>query len=101
VTVPVHYDDYPMFRSPVDDFLAEFLAAGVSPRRADPPAPRAQGPQEQAVAEDWPTDGWPTASHTREKACGERRRDAFERAHPDIRVVRLRVGARPWSRPIA
>jgi UDP-glucose 4-epimerase len=51
--------------------------------------PEAKG---AAVAEDWPTDGWPTASYTREKAYVERSLDAFERAHPGIRVVRLRPG---------
>ncbi len=50
------------------------------------------GPKDTAVAEDWPTDGWPTASYTREKAYVERSLDAFERGHPDIRVVRLRPG---------
>ncbi|MDQ3764520.1 MAG: SDR family oxidoreductase [Actinomycetota bacterium] len=50
------------------------------------------GPKNQAVTEDWPTDGWPTASYTREKAYVERSLDAFERGYPDIRVVRLRPG---------
>jgi len=50
------------------------------------------GAKGAAVAEDWPTDGWPTASYTREKAYVERSLDAFERAHPGIRVVRLRPG---------
>lgn len=50
------------------------------------------GPKDPAVAEDWPTDGWPTASYTREKAYVERSLDAFERGHRDIRVVRLRPG---------
>ncbi|MBV8996907.1 MAG: NAD-dependent epimerase/dehydratase family protein [Pseudonocardiales bacterium] len=50
------------------------------------------GPKDAVVAEDWPTDGWPTASYTREKAYVERSLDTFERAHPDIRVVRLRPG---------
>lgn len=50
------------------------------------------GPKEKPVDEQWPTDGWPTASYTREKAYLERSLDAFERAHPDIRVVRLRPG---------
>ncbi|HJT04503.1 MAG TPA: NAD-dependent epimerase/dehydratase family protein [Pseudonocardiaceae bacterium] len=50
------------------------------------------GPKDAAVTEDWPTDGWPTASYTREKAYVERSLDAFERGHPDIRVVRLRPG---------
>ncbi|MGH3786324.1 MAG: SDR family oxidoreductase [Pseudonocardiaceae bacterium] len=50
------------------------------------------GPKDKPVDEQWPTDGWPTASYTREKAYLERSLDAFERAHPDIRVVRLRPG---------
>ncbi|HZD14256.1 MAG TPA: NAD-dependent epimerase/dehydratase family protein, partial [Pseudonocardiaceae bacterium] len=50
------------------------------------------GPKDRAVAEDWPTDGWPTAGYTREKAYLERSLDAFERAHPEVRVVRLRPG---------
>jgi UDP-glucose 4-epimerase len=50
------------------------------------------GPKDTAVAEDWPTDGWPTASYTREKAYVERSLDALERGHPDLRVVRLRPG---------
>jgi UDP-glucose 4-epimerase len=50
------------------------------------------GPKDAAVAEDWPTNGWPTASYTREKAYVERSLDVFELDHPDIRVVRLRPG---------
>jgi nucleoside-diphosphate-sugar epimerase len=53
------------------------------------------GPKDAAVtgvSEDWPTNGWPTASYTREKAYVERSLDAFERDHPGIRVVRLRPG---------
>lgn len=50
------------------------------------------GPEDPAVAEDWPTNGWPTAGYTREKAYVERSLDAFERDHPGIRVVRLRPG---------
>lgn len=51
------------------------------------------GPEDgRAVTEDWPTDGWPTASYSREKAYVERCLDAFERAYPQIRVVRLRPG---------
>lgn len=29
VTVPVHYDDYPVFRSPLDDFLTEARSQGL------------------------------------------------------------------------
>jgi UDP-glucose 4-epimerase len=56
------------------------------------PGPSSRGHNEQAVKESWPTDGWPTASYTREKAYVERNLDVFERAYPDIRVVRLRPG---------
>jgi L-ascorbate metabolism protein UlaG (beta-lactamase superfamily) len=30
VTVPVHYDDYPVFRSPLDDFLTEARSQGLA-----------------------------------------------------------------------
>jgi UDP-glucose 4-epimerase len=50
------------------------------------------GPKDRAVDESWPTDGWPGASYTREKAYVERVLDAFEGANPQIRVVRLRPG---------
>lgn len=50
------------------------------------------GPKDRAVAEDWPTDGWPTAAYTREKAYLERVLDALEARHPTLRVVRMRPG---------
>jgi nucleoside-diphosphate-sugar epimerase len=50
------------------------------------------GPKDHAVDESWPTDGWPGASYTREKAYVERVLDAFEARHPKCRVVRLRPG---------
>jgi nucleoside-diphosphate-sugar epimerase len=50
------------------------------------------GPKDRAVDETWPTHGWPTGGYTREKAYVERLLDAFERRHPDVRVVRLRPG---------
>jgi UDP-glucose 4-epimerase len=50
------------------------------------------GPRDRAVDERWPTDGWPTAGYTREKAYLERVLDAFEREHPKVRVVRMRPG---------
>lgn len=50
------------------------------------------GPKDRAVDESWPTDGWPTAAYTREKAYVERVLDAFEERHPQIRVVRMRPG---------
>lgn len=45
---------------------------------------------DEPVDEDWPTDGWPAAAYGREKAYLERVLDAFERRHPEIRVVRMR-----------
>jgi nucleoside-diphosphate-sugar epimerase len=42
------------------------------------------------VDESWPTHSRPTAAYGREKAYLERALDAFEPAHPDIRVVRMR-----------
>jgi UDP-glucose 4-epimerase len=50
------------------------------------------GPKDRAVDEGWPTDGWPGAAYTREKAYLERVLDAFEHEHPQMRVVRLRPG---------
>ncbi|MBB2913683.1 nucleoside-diphosphate-sugar epimerase [Streptosporangium becharense] len=50
------------------------------------------GPKDPAVAEDWPTHGWPGASYGREKAYVERLLDVFERDHPGVRVVRMRPG---------
>ena len=48
------------------------------------------GPKDRPVDESWPTDGWPGAAYTREKAYLERVLDAFEPRHPECRVVRLR-----------
>lgn len=42
------------------------------------------------VDESWPTDGWPGAAYTREKAYLERVLDAHEATHPEQRVVRIR-----------
>lgn len=50
------------------------------------------GPKDRAVDESWPTNGWPGASYTREKAYVERLLDVFEARHPESRVVRLRPG---------
>lgn len=50
------------------------------------------GPKDRAVDESWPTNGWPAASYTREKAYLERVLDSFECKNPDVRVVRLRPG---------
>ncbi|AZQ32617.1 SDR family oxidoreductase [Streptomyces cyaneochromogenes] len=48
------------------------------------------GPKDHAVDESWPTHGWPDAAYCREKAYLERALDAFDRAHPKVRVVRMR-----------
>ena len=50
------------------------------------------GPKDRRVDESWPTDGWPTAGYTREKAYLERALDAFEARQPGVRVARLRPG---------
>lgn len=44
----------------------------------------------RAVDETWPTDGWPGAAYTREKAYVERLLDLFEARHPDVRSARMR-----------
>jgi nucleoside-diphosphate-sugar epimerase len=44
----------------------------------------------RVVDETWPTHSIPTAAYGREKAYVERLLDAFELAHPEVRVVRLR-----------
>lgn len=48
------------------------------------------GPKDHAVDESWPTHGWPDAAYCREKAYLERTLDTFDRAHPRVRVVRMR-----------
>lgn len=50
------------------------------------------GPKGHRVDEEWRTDGWPDAAYTREKAYVERALDAFELAHPQVRVARFRPG---------
>jgi UDP-glucose 4-epimerase len=45
---------------------------------------------DRCVGEDWPTDAIPTAAYGTQKSYLERTLDAFELAHPDIRVVRIR-----------
>jgi UDP-glucose 4-epimerase len=48
------------------------------------------GPKDRMVDESWPTHGIPGSWYSRQKAYVERALDAFELAHPDVRVVRFR-----------
>ncbi|MBP2372063.1 nucleoside-diphosphate-sugar epimerase [Pseudonocardia parietis] len=50
------------------------------------------GPKDHPVDESWPTDGWPTAGYTREKAYLERVLDGMQAEHPQLRIVRMRPG---------
>src|SRR5947209_848735 len=52
----------------------------------------APGPKDRAVDESWPTTGIESSFYARHKAAVERILDAFEAAHPAVRVVRLRPG---------
>ncbi|MGT2425404.1 NAD-dependent epimerase/dehydratase family protein [Amnibacterium kyonggiense] len=49
------------------------------------------GPKRR-VDESWPTGGVRSSHYARHKAENERALDAFERAHPDVAVARLRPG---------
>ena len=50
----------------------------------------AVGPKDRMIDESWPTTGIASSFYSRHKAAVERRLDAFEEAHPNVRVVRLR-----------
>ena len=50
------------------------------------------GPKDRRMAETWPVGGIRTSFYSRQKAEVEWRLDAFERTHPETRVVRLRPG---------
>lgn len=50
------------------------------------------GPKTSRVDESHPTHGISTSTYSRHKARAERLLDAFEAAHPERRVVRLRPG---------
>jgi nucleoside-diphosphate-sugar epimerase len=50
------------------------------------------GPKDPPVDESWPTEGVGSSFYSRHKVAAERLLDAFEAAHPDVRVVRLRPG---------
>ena len=50
------------------------------------------GPKDEAVDESWPTGGASTSYYARQKAEVERRLDFFEKANPEVRVIRLRPG---------
>ncbi|HVF78248.1 MAG TPA: NAD-dependent epimerase/dehydratase family protein [Solirubrobacteraceae bacterium] len=68
-------------------------AAGVSSLvHASSVGAYSPGPKDRRVDESWPTGGIPTSFYSRDKADVEAILDTFERAHEDIRVVRLRPG---------
>ena len=48
------------------------------------------GGEGERVDESWPTHGIPTSPYSQQKAYVERVLDAFELAHPEVRVVRFR-----------
>ncbi len=50
------------------------------------------GPKRTRASEDWPTGGITSSHYSRHKAINERAMDAFERAHPDVAVTRIRPG---------
>ena len=50
------------------------------------------GPKDRRVDESWPVDGIRTSFYSRHKAEVEWLLDAFEREHPETRLVRLRPG---------
>lgn len=50
------------------------------------------GPKDRFVDESWSTGGIQTSFYSRDKSDVEQILDAFETAHPQIRVVRLRPG---------
>ncbi|SMH49879.1 Nucleoside-diphosphate-sugar epimerase [Rathayibacter oskolensis] len=49
-------------------------------------------PKTTRVDESWPTGGLHTSTYSRHKAANERALDAFEAAHPEVVVTRLRPG---------
>jgi len=50
------------------------------------------GPKDRRVDETWPTGGVASSFYSSDKAAVEAMLDAFEAAHPRVRVVRLRPG---------
>lgn len=48
------------------------------------------GPKRRRVDENWPTGSIATSHYGRHKAVNERRLDAFEAAHPEVLVTRVR-----------
>jgi nucleoside-diphosphate-sugar epimerase len=52
----------------------------------------APGPKDRLVGEDWPATGVAASSYSRDKVVVEGLLDSVERAHPELRIVRLRPG---------
>ena len=69
---------------------APAVAARSSTRRRSAPTPRAR--RTARVDESWPATGIATSFYSRHKAAVEAMLDGFERAHPEMRIVRLRQG---------
>lgn len=51
-----------------------------------------EGPKDRAVDESWPVGGIASSFYSRHKAATEAMLDSLERAHPELRIVRLRKG---------
>jgi UDP-glucose 4-epimerase len=73
--------------------LAAVAAAGVPQIAvASSVGAYSPGPKRRRVDESWPTGGLPTSHYAQHKARNERALDAFEAAHPQVIVTRLRPG---------
>jgi UDP-glucose 4-epimerase len=73
--------------------LAAVVAAGVPQIAvASSVGAYSPGPKRPRVDENWPTGGLPTSHYAQHKARNERALDAFEAAHPQVTVTRLRPG---------
>lgn len=85
-----------LFRTNVEGSARVFraaIAAGVpSIVHASSVGTYAAGPKDRMVDESWSYAGISSSTYSRQKAAVERRLDALEREHPQVRIVRLRPG---------
>ena len=91
-----NHDEQRMWRTNVTGtahVLAAAAAAGVG-QVVYASSVGAYSPSRKNVrqGEDWPTGGLHTSHYSRQKALNERALEAFEAAHPDIVVTRMRPG---------